>query len=120
MFEQLFSYPSDFETRDSTRRRPRKGVIIGAGQVGMACAYSMLIQNVLDEMVLVDRNQDKLRGEVMDLVHGLPFVETNVLTLPPVTDKQSSGGFFSQRSHLLRQDCSSHSRGVFSPSVLTL
>ena len=27
----------------TTIRRPRKGAIIGAGQVGMACAYSMLI-----------------------------------------------------------------------------
>jgi len=53
----------------------RKGVIIGAGQVGMACAYSLLIQNTLDEMVIVDINQEKLKGEVMDLTHGLPFVE---------------------------------------------
>lgn len=79
MFEQLFTVPSDFEQRSSSTRRPRKGVIIGAGQVGMACAYSMLIQNVLDVMVLVDANQDKLKGEVMDLVHGLPFVEPNVV-----------------------------------------
>ncbi len=53
----------------------RKGVIIGAGQVGMACAYSLLIQNTLDEMVIIDINQEKLKGEVMDLTHGLPFVE---------------------------------------------
>jgi L-lactate dehydrogenase len=79
MFAELFTVPFDCEQRASTTRRPRKGVIIGAGQVGMACAYSMLIQNVLDEMVLVDVNQDKLKGEVMDLVHGLPFVEPNVV-----------------------------------------
>lgn len=53
----------------------RKGVIIGAGQVGMACAYSLLIQNTLDELVIIDVNQEKLKGEVMDLTHGLPFVE---------------------------------------------
>src|SRR5436853_6665862 len=56
-------------------RRPRKGAIIGAGQVGMACAYSLLIQSSFDEMVLVDVDRVKLEGEVMDLVHGLSFVE---------------------------------------------
>src|SRR5947209_8798518 len=58
----------------TTMRRPRKGAIIGAGQVGMACAYSMLIQSTFDEMVLVDIDRPKLEGEVMDLVHGLSFV----------------------------------------------
>lgn len=58
----------------TTIRRPRKGAIIGAGQVGMACAYSMLIQSTFDEMVLVDVARNKVEGEVMDLMHGLPFV----------------------------------------------
>ena len=52
-------------------RRPRKGALIGAGQVGMACAYSLLIQSSFDEMVLVDVDRVKLEGEVMDMVHGL-------------------------------------------------
>ncbi|MFQ3612116.1 MAG: L-lactate dehydrogenase [Cyanobacteriota bacterium] len=56
-------------------RRLLKGSIIGAGQVGMACAYSMLIQNTLDELVISDIARDKVEGEVMDLVHGIPFVE---------------------------------------------
>jgi L-lactate dehydrogenase len=73
MLDRLFvSYPY---TSLTGSRRPRKGAIIGAGEVGMACAYSMLIQNTFDEMVLVDINLPKLEGEVMDLVHGLPFVE---------------------------------------------
>jgi L-lactate dehydrogenase len=72
MFEQLFSVsPGD---RIQTKRRC-KGVIIGAGQVGMACAYSMLIQNTFDDLILIDVNQRKLEGEIMDLSHGLPFVE---------------------------------------------
>ena len=75
MFEHLFSLSSDAVSDKSLSRRPRKGVIIGAGQVGMACAYSMLIQNIFEELVLIDQNQHKLEGEVMDLVHGLPFVE---------------------------------------------
>jgi L-lactate dehydrogenase len=53
----------------------RKAMIVGAGQVGMACAYSMLIQGTLNEMVITDINQSKAIGEVMDLVHGIPFVQ---------------------------------------------
>ncbi|MBE9181835.1 L-lactate dehydrogenase [Oculatella sp. LEGE 06141] len=75
MFEQLFSVPASPDSTHSEHRRLSKGVIIGAGQVGMACAYSMLIQNTLDELVLIDLDQRKLEGEVMDLLHGLPFVE---------------------------------------------
>jgi L-lactate dehydrogenase len=75
MFEQLFSTPISTEATQPNRNRLSKGVIIGAGQVGMACAYSMLIQNTVDELILIDVNQQKLEGEVMDLLHGLPFVE---------------------------------------------
>lgn len=73
MIDRLFA--SYGETAPSTStRRPRKGAIIGAGQVGMACAYSLLIQSTFDELVLVDIDRPKLEGEVMDLVHGLSFV----------------------------------------------
>lgn len=75
MFEQLFTATGDATQGLAAIRRPLKGVVIGTGQVGMAIAYSMLIQNTLNEMLLVDVNQEKLQGEVMDLVHGLPFVE---------------------------------------------
>lgn len=79
MFEKLFTVSTQLNQDTETIRRPRKGVIIGAGQVGMACAYSMLIQNTLDEMIIVDVNREKLEGEVMDLLHGLPFVEPSVV-----------------------------------------
>ena len=52
MFETLFTPNPIVENKVSIR--PRKGVIIGAGQVGMACAYSMMIQNCFDELILQD------------------------------------------------------------------
>ncbi|MGB3206389.1 MAG: L-lactate dehydrogenase, partial [Crinalium sp.] len=88
MFEKLFTSSSELEQDLTNTRRPRKGVIIGAGQVGMACAYSMLIQHTLDEMVIVDNIQDKLEGEVMDLVHGLPFVEPSIVKAGTLQDGQ--------------------------------
>lgn len=85
MFEPLFTSHPTTELKTETIRR-RKGVIIGTGQVGMACAYSMLIQNILDEMVLVDVNRAKVEGEVMDLVHGLSFVEPTGVKAGTVAD----------------------------------
>ncbi|MGB6300007.1 MAG: L-lactate dehydrogenase [Rivularia sp. (in: cyanobacteria)] len=77
--QQIFTSPSDATEKSIAKLRPRKGVIIGAGQVGLACAYSLLIQNTLDELVLVDINQKKLEGEVMDLLHGSPFIEPTAI-----------------------------------------
>lgn len=48
--------------------------IVGAGQVGMACAFALLSQQVCSELALVDKNIDKLRGELMDLKHGLAYL----------------------------------------------
>jgi L-lactate dehydrogenase len=84
MLEELFIPNPDAEK--SNPIRPRKGVIIGLGQVGLACTYSMLIQNCFDELVLQDIAAEKLEGEVMDLVHGLPFLSPTDLKAGTVAD----------------------------------
>ncbi|XP_066561413.1 L-lactate dehydrogenase B-A chain [Amia ocellicauda] len=56
---------------------PRNKVtIVGVGQVGMACAVSILLRELADEMALVDVMEDKLKGEMMDLLHGSLFLKT--------------------------------------------
>ncbi len=67
-------------------RRHHKGAIIGTGEVGMACAFSMLIQNTFDYLVLIDPNPAKVEGEVMDLVQGLPFVEPVMVRVGTLAD----------------------------------
>lgn len=52
-----------------------KVTVVGVGQVGMACAFSVITQHVASEVALVDVVEDKLKGEVMDLQHGLAFVK---------------------------------------------
>lgn len=52
-----------------------KVTVVGIGQVGMACAFSVLTQNVSSEIVLVDVMQDKLNGEMLDLQHGSAFLK---------------------------------------------
>ena len=51
----------------------RKIVIVGAGFVGTSFAYSLLNQGTVDEVVLVDINKEKAKGEEMDLSDGLPY-----------------------------------------------
>ncbi|XP_061576998.1 L-lactate dehydrogenase B-A chain-like isoform X2 [Cololabis saira] len=56
---------------------PRNKVtVVGVGQVGMACAISILLRDLADELALVDVVEDKLKGEMMDLQHGSLFLKT--------------------------------------------
>ncbi len=56
----------------------RKVVLVGTGMVGMSYAYSLLNQNVCDELVLVDIDKKRAEGEAMDLNHGLAFSGANM------------------------------------------
>lgn len=59
---------------EPTRMPINKVTIVGVGQVGMACAFSVLTQNVSAELALVDVDADKVTGELMDLQHGAAFM----------------------------------------------
>lgn len=51
-----------------------KVVIIGCGNVGMSYAYSIVNQRTnVQELVLIDLNMEKVKGEAMDLNHCLAF-----------------------------------------------
>ncbi|EDS44193.1 l-lactate dehydrogenase [Culex quinquefasciatus] len=52
-----------------------KVTVVGIGQVGMACAFSILTQSVSSEVALIDVNADKLQGEMLDLQHGSAFMK---------------------------------------------
>lgn len=60
------------------RTDKRKVALIGTGMVGMSYAYSMLNQNICDELVLIDINKKRAEGEAMDLNHGLAFSASNM------------------------------------------
>ena len=51
----------------------RKVVLIGTGMVGMSMAYSLMNTGGIDELVLIDIDEEKAKGEAMDLNHGLPY-----------------------------------------------
>jgi L-lactate dehydrogenase len=54
----------------------RKVVVVGAGAVGATYCYALAQSGLADEIVLIDRNEKLVRGQVMDLVHGQPFFPT--------------------------------------------
>ena len=54
--------------------QPRKVAIVGAGGVGASFAYALVQAGVADDIALIDLNQDLVRGQVLDLTHGSPFV----------------------------------------------
>lgn len=56
----------------------RRIMLVGTGFVGMSFAYTMLHEKGIDEMVLVDVNEDKARGEAMDLTDGLVYADTKM------------------------------------------
>lgn len=55
-----------------------KVTIVGVGQVGMACAYSILQQSLATELALVDAVEGKLAGELLDLQQGAAFLHSHV------------------------------------------
>ncbi|XP_075932183.1 L-lactate dehydrogenase B-A chain isoform X2 [Anarhichas minor] len=64
---------------------PRNKVtVVGVGQVGMACAISILLRDLCDELALVDVMEDRLKGEMMDLQHGSLFLKTSKIVADKV------------------------------------
>ena len=56
----------------------RKVVLVGTGMVGMSFAYAALNQSLCDELVLIDLNEVRAKGEAMDLNHGLAFSNSSM------------------------------------------
>lgn len=54
----------------------RKVVVVGAGNVGATYSYALAQSGLADEIVLLDRNEDLVKGQVLDLIHGQPFFPT--------------------------------------------
>ncbi|MBO6289274.1 MAG: L-lactate dehydrogenase [Alphaproteobacteria bacterium] len=47
--------------------------IIGAGSVGSAAAFSLMMTGVAHKIVLIDMNEKKAQAEAMDIAHAAPF-----------------------------------------------
>lgn len=54
-------------------KKGKKVCILGAGNVGATIAYTLVIQGIASEIVLVDINKDKAKGQAMDIIQGTAF-----------------------------------------------
>lgn len=54
----------------------KKVCILGAGNVGATIAYTLTMDGMCAEIVLVDINNDKAKGEAMDIIQGTCFCPT--------------------------------------------
>ena len=50
-----------------------KITIIGAGSVGSTIAYTLAVDGICSEIVMIDINEEKALGEALDIRQGLPF-----------------------------------------------
>lgn len=54
--------------------------IIGGGRVGMSAAFVMLLKNTASELVLFDRDTERMKGEQLEFQHSLTFLGTTKIT----------------------------------------
>ncbi|XP_062917778.1 L-lactate dehydrogenase B chain-like [Mobula hypostoma] len=64
--------------------------IVGTGRVGMSCAICILEKSLADELVLVDKMANRVKGEAMDLLHGSVFLKSKITSATDYKATQDS------------------------------
>ncbi|XP_044763895.1 L-lactate dehydrogenase-like [Coccinella septempunctata] len=64
------------EVSEAVEDTENKVTVVGAGKLGVACAFALLTQGVSHSVVLVDKNEGLLKGETLDMRHGSLFLKT--------------------------------------------
>ena len=54
-------------------RKGKKITILGAGNVGASIAYTLTMDGMASEILLIDINEKKAQGEAADILQGTPF-----------------------------------------------
>src|SRR5690348_11546584 len=60
--------------------------IIGAGMVGSTIAYSCMLKSLASKITLIDINQQRSAGEVLDLSHGVWSSDVGAIVTGDYTD----------------------------------
>lgn len=55
-----------------------KVAVVGCGLVGSSTAFSLVTQGVCDEILMIDINEERALGEVMDLQDTIKYLDRNV------------------------------------------
>lgn len=56
-----------------------KITVVGAGLVGSTLAYTLALDGIASEIVLIDVDKDRAEGEAMDIEHGSPFYKESLI-----------------------------------------
>lgn len=67
-----------------------KVTVIGAGAVGSTTAYALILRNIVAEIVLIDIDKNRCKGEAFDLADALPLFETSKISCSYQTNGQPS------------------------------
>lgn len=54
----------------------KRVAIVGTGFVGSTVAYSLMLDGVVSEIALIDKDKNKAEGHALDLVHGMQFARS--------------------------------------------
>ena len=54
-------------------KRTQKCAVIGCGNVGATTAYSLMLSGLFNEIVLIDIDATRAKGEAEDIAQGIPF-----------------------------------------------
>lgn len=58
-----------------------KVAVVGCGRVGTTAAYTMYLKNNISEIILYDRNKEKILAERLDFLHSLSFLGTTKVNI---------------------------------------
>ena len=64
--------------------------IIGAGAVGNAAAFSLMMTGVAHKVILIDMNKEKAEAEAMDIGHAAPFTSAAKIKAGTYADLKDS------------------------------
>ena len=65
--------------------------IIGAGMVGSAAAFALIMRGEASEIVLVDVNHARARAEAEDIAHAIPFASPAIVRAGEYADLDGAG-----------------------------
>ena len=67
-----------------------KITVIGAGNVGATIANDLMVQGIASEIVIVDVNEKKAKGEALDVYQGSPFQTPAIVRVGDYADAEGS------------------------------
>ncbi len=74
-----------------TYQKKNKVVIVGAGKVGEAVAYTLILSRSASEVVLIDVNRERAEGSALDINHGIAFYKQITIRMGEYSDCADAG-----------------------------